>query len=134
MSVYNADINKILVSNKVAFDKKGFKYFIGYKDGKKLKRYPQFFQKWVHIEEILMKLNISSLTKNDELLEKYNEIWDKVSNTIKSNLGGLFRGPVWGGGGAITLPSCLKLVRIMLETWNLVRKYTNICSFRKYTF
>ena len=24
--------------------------------------------------------------------------------------------------------------RIMLETWNLVRKFTHICSFRKYTF
>ena len=29
---------------------------------------------------------------------------------------------------------CLKLVRIMLETWNLVGKYTHIFSFRKYTF
>ena len=29
---------------------------------------------------------------------------------------------------------CLKLVRFMLETWNLVRKYTHICSLRKYTF
>ena len=40
MSIYDADINKILVSNKVSFDEKGFKYFSGYKDGKKLKRYP----------------------------------------------------------------------------------------------
>ena len=31
-------------------------------------------------------------------------------------------------------PSSLKLVRIMLETWNLVRKYKHICSFIKYTF
>ena len=29
---------------------------------------------------------------------------------------------------------CLKLVRIMLETWNLVHKYKQIRSFRKYTF
>ena len=35
------------------------------------------------------------------------------------------------GGGAKTTP-CLKLVRIMLETWYLVCKYTHICSFRKY--
>ena len=28
----------------------------------------------------------------------------------------------------------LKLVRIILETSNLARKYTHICSFRKYTF
>ena len=26
------------------------------------------------------------LTKDDELLEKYNNIWDKVSNSIKKNL------------------------------------------------
>ena len=29
------DINKIVVSNKVSFGKKGFKYSIGYKDDKK---------------------------------------------------------------------------------------------------
>ena len=37
-----------------------------------------------------------------------------------------------GGGGKIT--PCQKLVRIMLETSNLARKYTAIFSFRKYTF
>ena len=52
------------------------------------------------------------------------------------NLGGLFRVHFeWGGGGGGKLsPSSLKLVRIVLETSNLVRKYTRICSFRKYTF
>ena len=35
-------------------------------------------------------------------------------------------------GGKITLG--IKLVRIMLETWHLVRKFTHIYSFRKYTF
>ena len=51
------------------------------------------------------------------------------------DLGGLFRGSfVVGeeGGGKIT--PCLKLVRVMLETSNLARKYTFICSFRKYNF
>ena len=38
-----------------------------------------------------------------------------------------------GGRGGKLLP-CLKLVRVMLETWNLVRQYTHIFSFRKYTF
>ena len=28
----------------------------------------------------------------------------------------------------------LKLVGVTLETWDLVRKYTRIFSFRKYTF
>ena len=36
---------------------------------------------------------------------------------------------VWGEGGKNT--PCLKLVRIMLENWNLVGKYTHECSFRK---
>ena len=30
--------------------------------------------------------------------------------------------------------SRLKLVRIMLEIWNLARKYIHICKFRKYMF
>ena len=34
------------------------------------------------------------------------------------------------GGGV----HCLKLVRIMLQTLNVARKYTHIFSFRKYTF
>ena len=35
--IYDVDIKKILVSNKVSFVKNGFKYFIGYKDGKKVR-------------------------------------------------------------------------------------------------
>ena len=40
---------------------------------------------------------------------------------------------VGGGGGVVKLPR-LKLVRIMLETWNLARTYTNIGTFGKHTF
>ena len=36
ISMKNIDINKIVVFNKVYFGKKGFKYFIGYKDAKKI--------------------------------------------------------------------------------------------------
>ena len=35
ISIKNIDFNKIVVSNKVSFGKKGFKCFIGYKDAKK---------------------------------------------------------------------------------------------------
>ena len=48
---------------------------------------------------------------------------------INPNLSWLFRG--WFCGGKVTSP-CLTLVRIIPET--LARKYTHICSFRKYTF
>ena len=33
-SIKNMDISKIVVSSKASFGKKGFKYFIGYKDAK----------------------------------------------------------------------------------------------------
>ena len=45
--------------------------------------YVYFNQKWVHTEKTLVKLNMSFLIKDDELLEKYNEIWEKVKNIIK---------------------------------------------------
>ena len=35
ISIKIIDINKIVISNKVSFGKKGFKFFIGYKDSKK---------------------------------------------------------------------------------------------------
>ena len=31
------DVNKIVVSNKISFGKNDFKYFIGYKDAKKIR-------------------------------------------------------------------------------------------------
>ena len=41
----NIDINKIVVSNKVSFGKKGFKYFTGYKNAKKIRLLCIFFPK-----------------------------------------------------------------------------------------
>ena len=58
ISIKNIDLNKIVVSFKASFSKKGFKYFIGYEDAKKIDLYAYFFQKCMHIEETLMKLNI----------------------------------------------------------------------------
>ena len=40
----------------------------------------------MHIEETLMKLNIFFLIKDDELLEKHNEIWERVKNGIKKEV------------------------------------------------
>ena len=46
---------------------------------------------------------------------------------LNPHLGGIFSGPFWGG---TKLPSpCLKIVRIIQETWNLTCKYRSICSF-----
>ena len=62
-SIKNIDINKIVVSSKVSFGKKGLKYLIGYKNTKKIDLYVYFCQKRVHIEETLMKLNIYFFNK-----------------------------------------------------------------------
>ena len=54
----NIDINKIVESNRISFVKEDFKYFIGYNDAKKLDLSAYSFQKWMYIEEILIKLNV----------------------------------------------------------------------------
>ena len=42
ISIKIIDINKIVVFNEVSFGKKRFKYFIGYKDAKKIDLYVYF--------------------------------------------------------------------------------------------
>ena len=49
-----------------------------------------------------------------------------MCNKNQINSGGYFKGS-FCGGGEVKLPSCLKLVRIMPKTWNLVCKYIHIC-------
>ena len=44
-----------------------------------------------------------------------------------------FGGFVMGVGSGV-FSHCVELVRIMLETWNLVCESINLCSFRKHTF
>ena len=67
----------------------------------------------------------------DKVLKKTNKSGNLIVNP---NLGGLLRGSFLGGGKGGKITPCLKLVRIMLESSNLARKYTPVCSFRKYTF
>ena len=80
------DIEKVLVSKKISFGEKNYKYFIGYlHDNHKVKplhimlpkisSYVKSYDgqtKWIYF-----------LTEDDKLLEKYNTIWDKVSADIK---------------------------------------------------
>ena len=83
----NIDINKIVVSNQVLFGfKKGFKYFIGYKDASKMKPLFIFLPKMsAYRKDFDITKYTSFLIKDDELLEKYNEIWEKVKNSLKKN-------------------------------------------------
>ena len=83
--ISNIDINKIGVSNKVYFNKKGFKYFIAHKDGRKVIPLcillPKIYAYWREFDKTKY---MAYLIKYDEWLEKYNEVWRKqVSNSIK---------------------------------------------------
>ena len=82
----DVDIEKVVVSNKISFGEKNYKYFIGY-------LYNDHKVKLLHI--ILPKTSayvksydeqtkcMYFLIEDDDLLEKYNTIWDKVSAGIK---------------------------------------------------
>ena len=84
VSMKNIDINKMVVSNKVSFNKTGFKYFIGYKDAKKRYLYVYFSEKnSAYRRDFDETKYISFLIKDDELFEKYSEILEKVENNIK---------------------------------------------------
>ena len=68
----------MVVSDKVSFGKKDFKYFIGYKDGKKIRTLCIFLPKIsAYRRDIDETKYMSFLVKNDELLGKYNELWEK---------------------------------------------------------
>ena len=72
----NIDINKIIVSNKIFFGKKGLRYFVGYKDSKKIIPLCIFLPKMTAYRKDFDQAKFMSfLIKDDELLEKYNEIW-----------------------------------------------------------
>ena len=87
ISIENIDINKIVLSNKVPFGKKGFKYFIGYKDVKKTRLSCIFLPKMSAYKRDFDETKyISFSIKDDELLEKYCKIWEKVKNSLKKNL------------------------------------------------
>ena len=80
INIDKADITKILISSKVSYGKKGFKYFTAYKNGEKnkplcikplkLSRYAKYFE---GIKNLLIK--------NGELLEVCKKIQSILYNT-----------------------------------------------------
>ena len=81
ISIYDVKNDKIVVPNRVPFDKKGFKYFVVYEDGRKVKP----------LCVMLPKISANSRDFDETkymsfLIRKNNEIWDKVSKVIKKRL------------------------------------------------
>ena len=83
------DLSLVTLDQKVVSDKfkhsdKGFIYFIGYQEGEIVKPlciilpqmsgYIKYFQN--------SRKNMSFMVKDDSVLNKYNEIWDKIKNKL----------------------------------------------------
>ena len=78
------DVDQIVVSDKFKHSGDGFKYFIGYKEGEIVKLLciilPQmsgYIKSFENGGE-----NISFIVKDDDVLDKYNDIWEKIKNKL----------------------------------------------------
>ena len=88
MSVY---IEHILTSDKFKHIDNGFKYFIGYQEDEIVKplciilpqmsRYVKCFKNG--------RKNMSFMVKDDSVLNKYNEIWDKIKEKLNMKFHGM---------------------------------------------
>ena len=78
------NVDQIVVSDKFKHNDDGFKYFIGYKEGENSKPLciilPQMTGYIKHIEK--GGKNLSFVIKDDDVLDKYSEIWDKIKETL----------------------------------------------------
>ena len=78
----SVNVDQIVISNKFKHSNKGFKYFIGYQEGEIVKPlciiltqmsgYIKYFESGGK--------NMSFLIKDDEVGEKYEQIWDVIKN------------------------------------------------------
>ena len=77
-------VDKIVVSGKFKHSDEGFKYFIGYKIGEIVKplciNLPQMNGYIKYFEN--GSKNMSFFIRDDEVLYKYNQIWDRVKEKL----------------------------------------------------
>ena len=78
------NVDQIVISDKFIHNDDGFEYFIGYKEDDIVKPLyiisPQMSGYMKYFEN--GGKNMSFLIKDDNLLDKYNEIWNKVKKTL----------------------------------------------------
>ena len=78
------NVDQIVISDKFKHSDDGFKYFIGYKEGEIVKPLciilPQMTGYIKYFEN--GGKNMSFVIKDDDVLDKYNEIWDKIKETL----------------------------------------------------
>ena len=83
----DVDIEKLLISNKIYFGEENYKYFIGYlyNDHKVKPLNIMLPRRCAYVKSCGGKTKwMCFLIEDDDLVEKYNTIWDKVSADIKN--------------------------------------------------
>ena len=85
IDLMSVSVNKIVVSNKFKLNEDWFKYFIGHQKGEivrplciilpQMSGYIKYFE--------YGSPNMSFLIKDDEVGEKYEQIWDVIKNKLK---------------------------------------------------
>ena len=78
------NVDQIVISYKLKHNDDGFKYFIGYKEDDLVKPLciilPQMSGYIKYFEN--GGKNMSFVTKDDDVFDKYNEIWNKIKKTL----------------------------------------------------
>ena len=86
ISIKNIDNTKIVVSNKVSFGTMSLKYFIGYKDSKKIRPLFKFLPEMGACRRDFDETKyISFLTKDDELIQNIMKFGKKLKIVSKKN-------------------------------------------------
>ena len=84
IDLMSVNVDQIVVSDKFKHNNEGFKYFIGYQEGEIAKplciTLPQM-NGYIKYFENLGK-NMSFLIKDEEVLDKYEQIWDVIKNKL----------------------------------------------------
>ena len=85
VSINDIDVNKIVASNKLPFGKQDFKYFICYKDAKKIRPLCIFRPKIsIYKRDFDETKCMYFFIKDEKTFDKYNKVWEKVGNIIQN--------------------------------------------------
>ena len=83
IDLMSVNVDQIVVSDKFKHSDEGFKYFIGYQEGEIVKPLciilPQMSGYIKYFEN--GGKNMSFAIKDDDVLGKYNKIWNKIKST-----------------------------------------------------
>ena len=78
------NVDQIVVSDKFKHNNDGFKYFIVYKEAEIAKSLCTFLPQMTGYIKYFKNggKNLSFIIKDDDMLDKYNEVWDKIKEKL----------------------------------------------------